>query len=90
MADGTSGLSKKERAVLQNDCEFGNDRDYELDTWQWRIAKKVQATVSDVRLMLLHQNDTVNIVAPLMDCRDDLVAIRDHINMFLNAHFSES
>lgn len=80
MADGTSGLSRKERAVLQDEAEVGNDRDSELNVWQWRISKKVQATVSDVRLMLQYRKDTLDITAPLMDCKADLLAIRDLVN----------
>lgn len=50
---GTSGLSRREREVLQQP-ETGDRRDGELAVWRCRIRDKIQPTLVDARLLLEH------------------------------------
>jgi len=48
---GTSGLSRREREVLQQP-ETGDTKNGELAVWRCRIRDKIQPTLVDARLII--------------------------------------
>ena len=81
MANEKSGLSPKERSIVQDNgyMGIGQENDY-FKMWKFRIRNKTRMTISD-SLLLLKFREWVDLEDFLKNnCKNDLLELRDLIN----------
>lgn len=77
MANEKSGLSRKERSILQDEgiTGIGQEKDY-FKQWRYRIKNKIRPTITDTILLLKHCDWIDQKEFLQVNCREDLITLK--------------